>query len=80
MGVIHEKLVQVRFLRPKRRETVEKEKLNKDYYLYHAEIQGHGIQECNEFREIVQSLIDRKKIEFLDSEDLFINVITGTTY
>ena len=40
MRVIHEKLVQVRFLQPKRGEAVRKEELNRDYCLYHAEIQG----------------------------------------
>ena len=48
--------------------------------MYHAEVQGHGIQECNEFREIVQSLIDKKEIKFFDSEGSSINIITGTTY
>ena len=38
------------------------------------------IQECTEFRDIVQNLMDRKKIEFSKSIDLSIDVITGTTY
>ena len=29
---------------------------------------------------MVQSLMDRKEMEFLESNDLSINVITGTTY
>ena len=40
----------------------------------------HVIQECIEFRDIVQNLMDRKKIEFSKSNDSSINVIMGTTY
>ena len=43
-------------------------------------MQGHVIQECIEFRNIVQDLMDRKEIEFLESNDSSINVITGITY
>ena len=38
------------------------------------------IQECTEFRNIVQSLMDRKEIEFSELIDPFVNVIMGTTY
>ena len=38
------------------------------------------IQECIEFREIVQNLMDRKEIEFSKSIDPSINVIIGTMY
>ena len=38
------------------------------------------IQECTEFRDIVQNLMDKKEIEFSESNDPSINVITGTTY
>ena len=54
--------------------------MNRGYCQYHVEVWGHGIQECNEFREVVQDLMDRKKIEFSSSEGSSINVITSTTY
>ena len=38
------------------------------------------IQECIEFRNIVQRLMDRKEIVFSASIHLSINVITCTTY
>ena len=38
------------------------------------------IQECIEFQNIVQDLMDRKEIEFLKSNDLSIDVITSITY
>ena len=38
------------------------------------------IQECTEFRNIVQDLMDRKEIEFSESINSSINIITGTTY
>ena len=80
MGVIHKKLVQARFLQSRKGEAIKEEESSKDYCQYHAEVRGHGIQECNEFRQVVQNLMDRKEIDFLDSENPSINVITGTTY
>ena len=38
------------------------------------------IQECTEFQNIVQDLMDRKEIEFSKSINPSINVIMGTTY
>ena len=49
MRVIHEKLVQVEFLQPRREEAIKREKLSKGYCQYHSEVQGHVIQECREF-------------------------------
>ena len=42
--------------------------------------QGHVIQECIEFRDIVQDLMDMKEIEFSKLNDSSIDVITSTTY
>ena len=61
MGVIHEKLVQAEFLQPRRGEAIQEEKLSKGYCQYHFKVQGHVIQECSEFREIVQNLMDKNK-------------------
>ena len=41
---------------------------------------GHTIQDCVEFRKMVQDLIDRKEIEFSSNGEHSINVITCTTY
>ena len=49
MGIIHEKLVQVGFLQPRRREAIKGEKLSKAYCQYHFKVQRHVIQECREF-------------------------------
>ena len=54
--------------------------MSKDYCQYHAELQRHGLQECIEFRDIVQDLMDRKEIEFSESIDPSIDIIIGTTY
>ena len=80
IGVIYKELIQARFLQSRRRGVTKKERLSKGYCQYHVEIQGHVIQECIEFRNIVQSLMDRKEIEFSESIHPSINVITGTTY
>ncbi|XP_016676180.2 uncharacterized protein [Gossypium hirsutum] len=37
----------------------------RSYYEFHHE-EGHGIQECEEFRALVQGLMDNKKIEFYE--------------
>ncbi|XP_017621997.1 uncharacterized protein LOC108466150 [Gossypium arboreum] len=37
----------------------------RDYYEFHAE-EGHEIQECDEFRALVQSLMDNKELEFYE--------------
>ena len=79
MKVIYKELIQARLLQSKRGGVIEKERLSKGYYQYQA-ILGHVIQECTEFRNIVQSLMDRKEIEFSELIHLSINVITGTTY
>ena len=54
--------------------------MSKGYCQYHVEVRGHDIQECTEFRDLVQNLMDRKKMEFSESNGPSINVITGTTY
>ena len=38
------------------------------------------IEECSEFRKVVQNLMEKKEIEFSESIDPSINVIAGTTY
>ena len=38
------------------------------------------IQECIEFWDIVKNLMDMKEIDFSESNNPSINVITGTTY
>ena len=40
----------------------------------------HVIQECIEFRDIIQNLMDWKEIEFSKPIDPSIDVITGITY
>ncbi|KAA3473955.1 hypothetical protein EPI10_024290 [Gossypium australe] len=37
----------------------------RSYYEFHAE-EGHEIQECTEFRALVQSLMDNKELEFFE--------------
>ena len=80
MKIVHEKLVQARFLHSRRGKAVEEERLNKGYCQYHAEVQGHVIQECTEFQNMAQDLMDKKEIKFSKSINPSINVITGTTY
>ena len=80
MEVIYDELVQARFLQFRKGETVREENLDKGYCQYHAKAQGHVIQKYPEFRNIVQNLMDKKDIEFIESIDLSINVITSTTY
>ena len=80
MEVIYDELLQARFLHSKKGKAVKEENLDKGYCRYHAKVQEHVIQECIDFREIVQNLMDRKEIEFLESNDPSVNVITGTTY
>ena len=36
----------------------------KAYYQYHNKVMGHSIQECPEFLEIIQEMMDGGKIEF----------------
>ncbi|XP_017613730.1 uncharacterized protein LOC108458845 [Gossypium arboreum] len=38
----------------------------RDYCEFHAE-EGHEIQECNEFKALVQSLMDNKELEFYEA-------------
>ena len=80
LRVIYEKLAQVRFFQPGRGEAIQDQDLRRYYCQYHAEVRGHSIQECGEFQEIIQDLIDRKEIEFFDLEDSSVNVIMGTMY
>ena len=54
--------------------------MDKGYCWYHAKVQKHVIQECTEFRNIIQDLMDKKDIEFSKSNARSIDVITGTTY
>ena len=80
MEVIYDELVQARFLQYKKWEAIREENLDKGCCRYHAKVHEHVIQECTEFRDTVQNLMDMKGIEFVESSDPSINVITGTTY
>ena len=80
MRVIHKKLIQAGFFQSKKGEAIKEKESSRGYCQYHAKLQGHGIHECSEFREVVQNLMNRKEIEFSSSEGSPINVITGTTY
>ena len=80
MRVIFEKLVHAGFFQTTRGEAIEGKRLSKGYCRYHSEVRGHVIEECSEFREVVQNLMDKKEIEFSESNNPSINVITGTTY
>ncbi|XP_016733272.1 uncharacterized protein [Gossypium hirsutum] len=44
----------------------ERNKGAKDYCEFHAE-EGHEIQECDEFKALVQSLMDNKELEFYEA-------------
>ena len=50
------------------------------YCQYHANLAGHIIQDCAEFRKRVQDLIDKKEIEFSSKGEHSVNMITSTTY
>ncbi|XP_016706753.2 uncharacterized protein [Gossypium hirsutum] len=43
-----------------------KEDMAMDYYEFHAE-EGHEIQGCDEFKALVQSLMDNKELEFYEA-------------
>ncbi|XP_016731220.1 uncharacterized protein [Gossypium hirsutum] len=43
-----------------------KEGMSEDYCEFHAE-EGHEIQECDEFKALVQSLMDNKELEFYEA-------------
>ena len=48
---------------------------------YHAGYVGHVVQDCEEFRNIVQALMDKKEIEFFEKiEEKSINVIVREGY
>ncbi|XP_016700013.2 uncharacterized protein [Gossypium hirsutum] len=52
-----------------KREMIISEEENKgarDYWKFHAE-EGHEIQECDEFKALVQSLMDNKELEFSEA-------------
>ena len=53
MRVIHEKLVQARVLQSRKKGAIKEKRISKDYYQYHAKLQGHMIQKRIEFRDIV---------------------------
>ena len=80
MGIVYKELIQAKFLQSRKKEAIEEESLNKGYCQYHTEVQRHVIQECIEFRDTVQNLMDRKEIEFSKSIDPSICVITCTMY
>ncbi|XP_052883476.1 uncharacterized protein LOC108451439 [Gossypium arboreum] len=48
-----------------KKDSDEKPKRARKYYEFHTE-EGHNIQECTEFRSIVQGLMDNKEIEFYE--------------
>ena len=48
---------------------------------YHIGYVGHVVQDCEEFRNIVQALMDKKEIEFFEKiEEKSINVIVREGY
>ena len=82
-NTVFKALVQVQLLQAKkmRKEGEQSEEVSSQYCKYHNDCTGQTIQECVEFREIVQDFIDKKEMEFSEKlEEKSINVITSATY
>ena len=81
---VYKALIQAKIFYSEETEMIKREDqdgtLCNQYYQYHANMVGHTIQDCVEFRKMVQDLIDIKEIEFSSRGEHSINVITSTSY
>ena len=85
MDNVFEMLVQAQLFQARKRGKVKEgeqsEEVSSQYCKYHNDCMGYTIQECTEFRMLVQILMDRKEMEFSEkSEEQFVDVITGVAY
>ena len=80
MGTVYEVLFKAKMSD----EEQERKKENKDgeeqYYQYHQRPMGHSIQDCQDFLDLVQGLIDEGRIEFYkEVKEQAVNVLRGET-
>ena len=84
MKNVYEALVLAKILHPEETKMIKGKEQNEtvcnQYCQYHANLAGHVIQDCAEFRKRVQDLIDKREIEFLSRGGHSINMITDATY
>ena len=80
MEEVYKVLVKIRVI-PKRI-VFTKEKEERDCYCrYHATCIGHTIQQCEDFRKILQAMIDQEEIEFFEKTlEEYVNVITNAKF
>ena len=81
MKSVYKALVLAKILRPREERMIKEGEQNgtkcNHYCHYHADLAGHAIHDCVEFRKVVQDLMDGKEIKFLSKREHF-NVITVT--
>ena len=64
MRLVHEALVKAGRLKGKQEKEEEEMNQEKCYSQYHGEATGHSIQECPEFLEMIQEMMNKGEIEF----------------
>ena len=86
MASIYEALVKGGILQSKVKEEKKNseeqlEEMQKCFRDHHTGYVGHVVQDCEEFRNIIQALMDKKEIEFSEKiKEKFVNVIVGEGY
>ena len=64
MRLVYEALVKAGRLRGRQRKEDEEMNQEKGYCQYHGKMIGHPIQECPEFLEMIQEMVNKGEIKF----------------
>ena len=79
METMYEALLKANMLKEKQ-EKEKNENREGQYYLYHRRFVGHLIQDCQEFLDLVQKMMNEGKIEFYkEVEEQVVNVLQKET-
>ena len=64
METVHEALFKAGMIGEEQKKKKEKKDQERQYYQYHKRSVGHSIQDCQDFLDLIQEMMDEGKIEF----------------
>ena len=80
MGTVYEALFKAKMLDEEQEKKEENEDGEGQYCQYHKRPAGHSIQDCQDFLDLVQELMDEGRVEFCkEVKGQAVNVLQGET-
>ena len=80
METVYKALLKAGMLEEEQEKKEESEDEKGQYYQYHKRPVGHSIQDCQDFLDLVQEMMDKGRIDFYkDIEGQAVSVLQGET-